>query len=103
MKQKMYSVYDAKIGVFNNPMVFLTHGQALRGWMDIANDPSTEIGKHPEDFTLFELAEYDPETGKFENLITPKSHGTALEYKTRAQNYNQGTQTQNSQPDTHIQ
>lgn len=80
MISKVFAVYDAKVKTYSRPFQLQTAGQALRGWIDIANDKNTEIGKHPEDYTLFEIAEFDDESAKYTNLVTPKSHGVALEY-----------------------
>jgi len=79
MKLKLFTVYDSKIGAFAQPFFMQSKGQALRSWMDVVNDKSTQFCKHPEDFTLFEIAEYDDSNGKFENLPAPISLGTALE------------------------
>lgn len=75
MKKKTYCVYDSKVGVYGTPFYFLTHGQALRGWVDIANDPNTEIGKHPEDFTLFELGSTTPQPENPKIFLLPNLMG----------------------------
>jgi len=85
MVSKVFSVYDAKIGSYSTPFIQQTVGQALRAWIDVCNDKTTMFYKHPEDYTLFEIAEYDDETGKYNNLHTPKPHGLALEYKDKTQ------------------
>lgn len=81
MKLKMYAVYDSKVETYAQPFFLPTNGAAIRSWIGAVNDETTMFAKHPEDYTLFELGEYDDETGKTENLHTPKSLGTALEYK----------------------
>lgn len=80
MVTKVFAVYDSKVEAYMNPMFFQSIGAALRVWVDAVNDQTTNIAKHPEDYTLFELGEYDDQTGQFKNLSTPKSHGVALEY-----------------------
>lgn len=83
MIYKIFTIYDSKIGVYAKPFVMQTRGEALRGWMDIVNDDTTQFFKHPEDFTLFEIASYNDETGTFENNNTPHSVGTAVEFRKR--------------------
>jgi len=81
MVLKAYSVYDAKVQLYTKPFFLRTKGEALRSWIDTANDPESEIYVHAEDYTLFELGEYDEESGQLENHPAPISVGCALEYR----------------------
>lgn len=78
--KKVFAVYDSKVQAYMNPFCMETSGQAIRGWIDAVNDEKTAFNRHPDDFTLFELGIYDEQSGTFENLHTPISHGTALKY-----------------------
>lgn len=81
---KYYAVYDSKVNVYEQPFPMRTRGEALRSWVDIVNDNKTKFNKHPEDFTLMELGEYDEEKGVFLNNHTgPVSIGVALEFLKR--------------------
>lgn len=80
MKLKVFSVYDVKIGQYLTPFFMATTGEALRGWSDVVADPKTQFHRHPEDYTLMELAEYDMDKGTFENQTVPKPIGPALEF-----------------------
>lgn len=77
---KAYAVLDSKVGAYMRPFFMQSKGQATRSWIDIANDPTSEIGKHPEDYTLFEIAEYDDTSACFENHPSPISLGVAKEF-----------------------
>ncbi len=81
MKFKIFSIFDSKAENYNTPMFLAAKGQATRAFDDETNRPESEISKHPEDYTLFCLGEYDSDTGKIESLNTPESLGLALEYK----------------------
>lgn len=81
MKFWIFSVYDSKAEVFNTPMFLPAKGQATRAFGDQANDPNSEIAKHPEDYTLFVIGEYESDTGLVTPLPTPESLGLALEYR----------------------
>lgn len=83
MKIQMFAVYDSTTQIYAQPNFLATIQVAQRMWPEAANDPNSQIGKYPADFTLFHLGEYDDETGKFTNLHTPVSLGTALEAKNR--------------------
>jgi len=80
MKQLFFAVFDQKVGAYLRPFTVRSSGEALRGWVDICNDRESEVNKHPEDYTLFELGSFDPETGRVEALSTPHSHGKAIEF-----------------------
>lgn len=80
MKTKVFAIWDAKAEAFMQPFHMQTLGMALRTWSDTVNDPKTGFNRHPEDYTLFELGEYDEKSGKFENLQTPESRGLAVQF-----------------------
>lgn len=81
MKFKVVSVYDSQLELYSKPFFMQTRGTALRSWADSVNDPQSPFHQHPDDYTLFEIAEYDEETGRFENYATPVSLGVAIEFK----------------------
>lgn len=58
-----YSLYDVKALTFSPPFYCSAHGQAVRMVMDLANDPNTMVGRHPEDFTLFCIGMFNDATG----------------------------------------
>ena len=49
-------------------------------------DEGTEICKHPADFTLFEIGEYDGATGVMIQSKESVALGNGLEFKSRATN-----------------
>jgi len=81
MKHKVFTVYDSKAKAFLKPFFFPAVGLALRAWEDTVNTPDTQFCRYPADFTLFEVAEYDEETGLFTNLQAHVNLGTALQFK----------------------
>lgn len=80
-KSLVFAIFDVKAGYYKNPFMMRSKGEAIRGFTDLANDDKTEIGKHPEDFGLFLLAEFDTDRGVYENKQVPESLGLAIEYK----------------------
>lgn len=67
--KKVYAVQDAKAGMFNQPIFLLSDGEALRSFMDACqpgNDQSM-LSRHPEDFNLFYIGEYDELTGELQS------------------------------------
>lgn len=70
MKTILVAVRDQKSVDFTQPVGMPTRGIALRSWQDQLNDPKNadqEQSKHPEDFSLWYIGEYDTNTG----IITP--------------------------------
>lgn len=80
MKLKVFSVYDSKVESYFKPFYCQTKGEAIRSFTEISNDNTSQIGKYPEDFTLFEVGEFDDANCSFELLDTPSSIGKAIEF-----------------------
>lgn len=77
---KVYAIYDSKIEAFQQPFFMQTKGQAIRALQDNLSNVDSQIAKHPEDFTLFELSQYDDVKGKFDCYDTPVSLGLLVEF-----------------------
>lgn len=80
MKLKMYAVRDSKIEHYASPFFVPHRGQALRSWQETANDAQTSISRHPNDYCLFEIGEFDSETAAFVPHPQPVSLGLASEF-----------------------
>lgn len=80
MLLKVYTVYDTKAECYLQPFYCKSKGEALRSFTEISNDKNSQIGKYPEDFTLFELGEWSDATAKFGQHDTPISLGVAIEF-----------------------
>uniref|UniRef100_UPI00404809B6 phage ORF5 protein n=1 Tax=Shewanella sp. TaxID=50422 RepID=UPI00404809B6 len=66
MKLNAYTIYDVASGVYMRPFFSQADGQAVRGFKDIATDADHEVGKHPEDYTLYRIGTFNDTTGKME-------------------------------------
>lgn len=71
MITKAFSIYDSKALVFNPPFFALTVPAALRMFSDLANDKQSTVYKHPGDYVLYGIGEYDDSNG---SLIAYKQH-----------------------------
>ncbi|QXP07926.1 MAG: nonstructural protein [Arizlama microvirus] len=80
MKLKLFTCYDSKLEAYMQPFFMTTRGQALRAFTDTVNDPSSIFAKHPEDYTLFEIGEYDDQTGDISMNQAKVSLGIAIEF-----------------------
>lgn len=78
-KMLVFAVYDSKAEAYGPPFFNRAKGEALRAFMDAANNKEDSIGKHPEDYTLFYIGIYEELKGSFECPATPEPMGKALE------------------------
>lgn len=78
---KTYAVFDKKVGTFQMPFN-ASHAQvALRIFEQGLNSKETLLNQYPEDFSLWQIAEFNDETGEY-----TKSHahiGEGCEYVKR--------------------
>jgi len=68
MKLKIYAIRDRQTDQYGNPMFLIQHGQAVRSFSDEVNrkEDTNGLYRHPEDFDLYYLGEYDSSEGEFE-------------------------------------
>lgn len=89
MLNKVFTIYDSKTDAHHAPFTLATIGQATREFTDLANNPQSNIHKHPEDYTLIEIGQFDDTKG----ILIPhdKVHliGTALSFVTQNENADQ--------------
>lgn len=79
MVRKVYSLFDKKALVYGPPICFGKVGEALRWLCDLMAEPTSTVAKYSDDFQLFELGEYDDNSGE---ILTAKPHliACAAEY-----------------------
>lgn len=81
MKLLICSILDQTAQAFFQPMYFNNKGTAIRSFSDAVNSGSGEISRHPDQYTLYQIGEFDDSTG----LITVVDHvslGNGAQYKT---------------------
>ena len=65
----LFSVYDQKAAAFLDPFVAPTIDFAIREFRTAVNSPKHQFARYPEDYVLFKLGEFDPDTG----LVLPEA------------------------------
>jgi len=90
VKLNAYTIYDVASGVYMRPFFSQADGQAVRGFNDIATDADHEVGKHPEDYTLYRIGSFNDTTGKMEGEELEKLT-TGLEAVHRARQIEPGS------------
>ncbi len=76
---KMFSIYDSKAARYAPPFVAQSGGVAKRMLVDSASDPQQLFARHPGDFTLFLLGDWDDENGILYTLDAKQNLGTVLQ------------------------
>ena len=64
MRLNIYTIFDVASGAYMRPFYAASDGQAIRSFTDISQDADHEIGKHPEDYSLFRIGTYDDNKGE---------------------------------------
>lgn len=59
MITKMFCIYDSKALNFGVPFFMPSVGAAVRIFSDVANDSQSTIHRHPSDYILFHVADFD--------------------------------------------
>lgn len=65
-KKNLYSLRDAKSGLYANPNAQQNEAILVRALTELANDPETTPGRHPADFDAYYVGLFDDESGRFE-------------------------------------
>ena len=78
---KVLAVYDSKVEEFLPPFLARTVAEGIRNFQTATNTETHPFNEHPEDYTLFEVGEWDAQSGTFMNAQTPVSHGLAVHFK----------------------
>jgi len=68
MRYKILCIRDRAIDAFGQPFFSASTGGAIRSFADEINrtDPNNQLNRHPEDFDLYSLGEFDDSTGRFD-------------------------------------
>lgn len=78
---KVFGIYDSKVNAYLPPFMMKTIGEAERALISHCNDSQHNFCKHAEDFTLFELGEWDDSTAKYKLHSAPHSIACFIQYK----------------------
>lgn len=84
MNLTIVAIHDRATDAYSTPIFVHTTGQAIRGFQDEINEPNNPMSKHPDDYDLYQLGEYDNATGAFTNLKEPRQLAIGKQLKTGA-------------------
>lgn len=63
MMLRAYTIYDNKALQYHSPFFTHTNGSALRMLTDLVNDPQSNLSRHPADYSLYFIGQYDDASG----------------------------------------
>lgn len=77
---QMFSVFDDKGEAYLTPFFMKAKGEAVRAFIELAKDGTSQFAKHPADFTLFHIGTFDDSTSIVTMLEPTVNLGKALEF-----------------------
>jgi len=70
--KKLYSLFDRQTEFFGAPICCINDGDALRSFAQTVTDPQSQVHQYMDDYTLYLLGEFDPETGRIDRCDPPQ-------------------------------
>lgn len=67
----MFSIKDRAIDGFGDPFAQPSAQHATRWFRDLINDANTPFAKHPDDYDLYTIGEYDELQAQLEPIESP--------------------------------
>lgn len=80
MIQKVFGVRDTKAQAFLQPFFSNSVGAAVRAFGDAVNDGQSPLSKHPGDYMLYELADFNDGVGEFVCCVPIKMLGCGADF-----------------------
>ncbi len=65
-EQLVFTVFDIKSKLFGTPHFEQTIEVAIRNFKTACEDPTTNLNRYPEDYTLYNIGIYNVETGQIQ-------------------------------------
>ncbi len=85
MLMRAYTIYDDKVEAYLKPFFCSTDGEAIRTFQDAVNDGKSMFNRHPADYTLFGIGQFDDQVGVLDNGER-KNLGCALTFLMEPEN-----------------
>jgi len=79
MKHQIFTIFDSKAHAYLVPFFLPENDMATRTFADCCNDLTHQFGKHPEDYTLFNIGSWNDDKAKF-LTSNPLSLGNGVEF-----------------------
>lgn len=83
MIKKVFAIYDEKADYFMKPFLLDEIAEARRVFGDAIADEKTAVCKHPADYRLYMLGQFDVKLGKMLPLDVNKLVASGTDYITK--------------------
>lgn len=80
MKLGVFSIFDSKAKSYLQPFYAMNAAVACRQIEDTVADPQHPFHRHAGDYTLFQTAVFDPETGSTSDLEAKTNLGVLTQF-----------------------
>lgn len=77
---KVYTVFDSKAEAYLPPFMATNDGVAGRMFSEACNDRKSMLGKHPADYTIFEIGSWDEQTAFYTQDGAHKNLGNGVSF-----------------------
>lgn len=67
-KLKIYSIRDNRTEAFMRPFFLQNNSVLDRALIDAVNNPETQFHQHPEDYAVYDLGEFNEQTGEITSI-----------------------------------
>ena len=82
MQLKIFSLYDTKAKAYGQPFFSPTTGLAIRNLEDaVSRDKESSLARHPADFVLYEIGDFDDSIGKISGRTEYGNLGSAAQFE----------------------
>ena len=71
MKYGVYCIFDAASSTFTAPTIDISDESALRAFQHAIANPESIMNFKPDDFSLYQVGNFDVETGRLEPMVPP--------------------------------
>lgn len=72
MIQLLVAIYDEKALLYSSPFAYVSAGVAVRQFRDAMDDRESAYAKHPSDFSLYHIGNYNDQSGAIEVVVPPE-------------------------------
>lgn len=80
MKINIYAIFDEKAQAFGRPYFCNHNGEAIRAFQDAVCEQGSRLAKHPADYKLYCLGNYDDNSGAIKGIAEPLFLANATDY-----------------------
>ena len=85
MKVNLYAVFDSDSGVYDGPFPGQSDNLMIRKFGDMVKNKDSDVGKHPECFTLFKVGTWNDGTAELVDIVASKLvNGVEVQTETEA-------------------